>query len=44
MIDMESMIAYIERRRYKQVWETAFGIICFGLLALNIGYCIFDNE
>ncbi|GGJ97967.1 hypothetical protein GCM10007063_20340 [Lentibacillus kapialis] len=26
------------------VWETAFGIVCFGLLVLNIGYCIFDNE
>lgn len=26
------------------MWETAFGIICFVILILNIGYCLFDNE
>jgi len=24
--------------------EITFGIVCFGLIALNIGYCIFDRE
>jgi len=25
-------------------WDIAFGIICFAILLLNIGYCLFDNE
>jgi len=23
--------------------EVLFGIVCFGIIVLNIGYCIFDN-
>lgn len=26
------------------MFEVAFGIVCFGIIALNIGYCIFDHE
>lgn len=25
-------------------WETIFGILCFVLVAVNIGFCLFDNE
>ncbi len=24
--------------------EVLFGVVCFGILALNIGYCILDHE
>ena len=24
--------------------EVAFGVLCFGFIALNIGYCLFDKE
>jgi len=23
---------------------TVLGVVCFAVLALNIGYCLFDNE
>jgi len=26
------------------MWEMAFVVITFGIIILNIGYCIFDNE
>jgi len=26
------------------MWEMAFVAIMFGIIILNIGYCIFDNE
>jgi hypothetical protein len=26
------------------MWEIAFGVLCFGIILLNIGYCIFDRE
>lgn len=44
MIEVEEMVFTKRGYTYMEVWETAFGILCFGLLALNIGYCIFDNE
>jgi len=34
---------FIGRGRAK-MWETAFAIVCFGILILNLGYCLFDNE
>lgn len=42
------MYAYeIYTRFWKEVhimWETAFGVVCLGLIVLNIGFCLFDNE
>lgn len=26
------------------MWEVAFGFVCLGIVVLNIGYCLFDNE
>lgn len=26
------------------MWETVFAVVCFGIVVLNIGYCLFDNE
>ena len=34
----------LERREETIVWETAFGILCFLILFVNIGFCLFDNE
>ncbi|WP_160162350.1 hypothetical protein [Oceanobacillus iheyensis] len=32
----------MERGAY--LMELLFGVVCFGIIVLNIGYCLMDNE